>query len=105
MDNFINWRPCDKWDGDYNPITKQTTMYHVARELVCTHPEVEKVWFHGSLSAAEKREDRVPELNFEMVLKDGRRFAARNIPADCYETGNIPQAEDYLRTLISKTEA
>jgi hypothetical protein len=103
MDNYIKWESCDKWNGIHNPVTKQTELYHLTRELICSHPAVDRLWFHGSLSENQGKPPRaIVELHFAMILSDGRRFDVRNIAVGCFDSGKVPEAEEYLQSLSNE---
>lgn len=102
MGSYIKWEDCDKWADDFNPRTGKIIpkAHHITRELVCSRPEVEKAWFHGPLSM--KPESR-PILSFEMIMKNGERFAMHDIPVEYHETGHIPNAEAFLQSINTDT--
>lgn len=96
MDNLIHWQACDEWVEVTNPITGKKDDMHITRKLVCDHPEIERCWFWGGGSP---KDEKTHIMGFEILSKDGRRLSLSNVDPNCFETADIPEAEEWLRSL------
>lgn len=95
MGNFLRWTECDRIDEVYNHKLKEHDKYHVLRELKCDHPAIERASFVG---AVIDRDIIEVEVRLEIISKKGERYSKLVTP-DEYETANIPEAEEWLKTL------
>lgn len=95
MDKYIKWEDADKSSLEVLPSGKQIE-HHITRQIVCSHPQVDKIWQWGGMMPS-LGEDSISN-HLEIMTKDGQRYSEK-VTDEQIRNADFPKAEEWLQQL------